>query len=70
MNVDLWVNGQGLPVRMHESTPSTATAQFDVTADYSDYGTTPVTVTAPPAGDTTDLSGMLKGAAGSVGGTS
>ncbi|MDH6145291.1 hypothetical protein P3T35_007346 [Kitasatospora sp. GP30] len=70
MNVDLWVNDQGLPVRMHESTPSTATTQLDMTGDYSDYGTTPVTVTAPPAGDTKDLSDMLKDAAGSVGSTS
>ncbi|GAA5024404.1 hypothetical protein [Kitasatospora paranensis] len=70
MNVDLWVNGQGLPVRVHESTPSTAATQFDVTVDYSDYGTTPVTVTAPPASDTNDLAGMLNGASGSVGGTS
>lgn len=70
MNVDLWVNDQGLPVRMHESTPSTATTQLDVTGDYSDYGTTPVTVTAPPASDTKDLSDMLKDAAGSVDSTS
>ncbi|WP_051966713.1 hypothetical protein [Kitasatospora mediocidica] len=69
MNVDLWVNDQSLPVRMHESTASTATTQLDVTADYSDYGTTPVTVTAPPAGDTKDLSDMLKGATGSIGST-
>jgi hypothetical protein len=61
MNVDLWVNDQSLPVRIHESTPSTAATQFDVTVDYSDYSTTPVTVTAPPAGDTTDLSDKLKG---------
>jgi hypothetical protein len=70
MNVDLWVNDQGLPVRVHESTPATATTQLDVMVDYSDYGTAPVTITAPPASDTTDLSGMLNGAAGSVGGTS
>jgi hypothetical protein len=64
MNLDLWVNDQGLPVRMHEATPPTATAQFDVTADYSDYSTTPVTVTAPAADDTNDLGAMMKGIAG------
>ncbi|MER5640759.1 hypothetical protein ABT095_27895 [Kitasatospora sp. NPDC002227] len=64
MNLDLWVTDKGLPVRIHESTPATATTKFDVTVDYSDYSTTPVTVTAPPANDTNDLGAMLKGMPG------
>ncbi|MCC9307962.1 hypothetical protein LN042_12805 [Kitasatospora sp. RB6PN24] len=66
MDVDLWVNDQSLPVRIHESTPPTATSRLGMTVDYSDYSTTPVTVTAPPAGDTQDLSDELKGAPGSI----
>ncbi|GAA1950747.1 hypothetical protein [Kitasatospora viridis] len=62
MNVDLWVNDQNLPIRIHESTPPTATTQLDLTGDYSDYSTTQVTVTPPPDSDTTDLSTALQGA--------
>jgi hypothetical protein len=70
LNVDLWVNAQNLPVRIHESTPSTGSTQFDVLADYTDYSANPVTITPPPADDTTDLSALLKGAPGAGDGTS
>ncbi|WP_042387023.1 hypothetical protein [Streptacidiphilus melanogenes] len=59
MNVDLWVNGQNLPVRMHEATPASSSVPMDVTIDYTDYGTTPVTVTPPAASDTLDMSSLL-----------
>ncbi|MFD0327785.1 hypothetical protein ACFQZC_04980 [Streptacidiphilus monticola] len=47
MNVDLWVDGQNRPVKIHQSTPATAKVVMDVTIDYSDYSNTPVTVTPP-----------------------
>jgi hypothetical protein len=59
LTLDLWVNDQNLPVKIHESSPASSSVQFDVTVDYSDYGTTPVVVTPPPASDTNDLSGMV-----------
>ncbi|MFE9427534.1 hypothetical protein ACFYNO_31695 [Kitasatospora sp. NPDC006697] len=65
MNVDLWVNDQNLPVRIHETTPPTATTKLDVTVDYTDYSTTPVTITAPAAGDTSDLGSAMQDALGS-----
>ncbi|WP_281278525.1 hypothetical protein [Streptomyces tateyamensis] len=37
-----------------------------MTADCSDYGTAAITVTPPPASDTTDFGDALKGIAGSV----
>ncbi|WP_042420285.1 hypothetical protein [Streptacidiphilus anmyonensis] len=59
MKVDLWVNGQNLPVRMVEATPASSTMSLNATIDYTDYGTTPVTVTPPPAGDTLDMSSLV-----------
>jgi hypothetical protein len=59
MTVDLWVNSQDLPVRMREATPAGSSVPLTATIDYSDYGTTPVTVTPPAASDTLDMSSLL-----------
>jgi len=58
-NVDLWVNAQNLPVRVHE-TAQTSTGPLDVTVDYSDFSTAPLTPALPPASDTVDYSQLLK----------
>jgi hypothetical protein len=68
MNVDLWVNDQNLPVRIREATPASSSVPLTATIDYTDYSTTPVTVTPPPASDTLDMSSMMP--KGAVGGTS
>jgi hypothetical protein len=57
--VDMWIDSRNLPVRVSE-TSSTAQGPIDITIDYSDYGNIPVTITAPPAGDTLDLAALLK----------
>ncbi|MEZ0065513.1 hypothetical protein ABIA32_001509 [Streptacidiphilus sp. MAP12-20] len=62
MSLDLWVDGQNRPVRIHQSTPSTASVSIDATVDYSNYSATPVTITPPPASDTVDFATLMKGA--------
>ena len=57
--VDMWINSHNLPVRVHE-TSSTSQGPVDITVDYSDYGTAPVTITPPPASDTLDYAALLK----------
>jgi hypothetical protein len=59
MNVDLWVNDQNLPVRMQEATPASSSVPLNATIDYTDYGTSPVTVTPPAASDTLDMSSLM-----------
>lgn len=59
VDVDLWVNAENRPVRMHETGRTTA-GRMDVMVDYSDYGT-PLRMQAPPASDTLDMAAMLKG---------
>ncbi|MCQ4084357.1 hypothetical protein NGB36_28190 [Streptomyces sp. RB6PN25] len=59
MNVDLWVNDQNLPVRVQEATAPSSSMQLKVTIDYSDFSTTPVTITPPAASDTMDLPSQL-----------
>jgi len=55
---DLWVDGAGLPVEVKFSEAAKAgTVNGDVV--YSDWGT-PVSVTAPPAGQTVDIAQMIK----------
>ncbi|WP_194911923.1 hypothetical protein [Catenulispora rubra] len=56
---DLWVDGSGLPVeiKFSENTAAGAVAG-DLT--YSDWGSAPVTVTAPPADQTVDIAQLLK----------
>lgn len=60
--VRVWIDKQGRVVRMSETiAPTTGAAAGHTTtvvADYSDFGV-PVQVSAPPAGQTTDLSRLL-----------
>jgi hypothetical protein len=65
MDIDLWVNADNRPVRVHE-TGSTAKGPLDIVVDYSDYGT-PLRVQAPPASDTLDMAAMLKDLGASTG---
>ena len=60
---DVWVDGSGLPVeiKFSEST-SVGTVAGDLT--YSDWGSTPVTVTAPPADQTIDIAQLLRSSQG------
>jgi hypothetical protein len=62
MNLDLWIDGQNRPVRMHQSTPATASVSIDATADYTGYSSAPVTITPPPASDTVDFADLMKAA--------
>ncbi|MFC1400508.1 MULTISPECIES: hypothetical protein [Streptacidiphilus] len=57
--VDMWVNDQSLPVKVHE-TATTSQGTMDITIHYSDFSNTPVTITAPPASDTEDLASLSK----------
>jgi len=57
--VDMWINDQNLPVKVHE-TARTAKGAVDITIHYSDYSNTPVHITVPPASDTTDLGALAK----------
>ncbi|MFJ6214335.1 hypothetical protein ACIQGZ_13525 [Streptomyces sp. NPDC092296] len=57
MAVDLWVNPDNRPVKVHE-TAQGATGPIDIVLTYSDYGT-PVHVQAPPASDTEDYAKVL-----------
>ncbi|MCQ4044267.1 hypothetical protein ACFOSC_29760 [Streptantibioticus rubrisoli] len=57
--IDIWVNGDNLMVKKTEQMHS-AKGEIKQTVYYSDYGTT-VTVTPPPAADTTDASAALSG---------
>lgn len=56
-HVDVWVNGQGLLVKKAERA-STKSGSLTSTAYYSDYGVK-VTVAAPPAGQTMDVTELL-----------
>ena len=57
--VDMWINDQNLPVKVHE-TASTAKGAVDITIRYSDYSNTPVQIALPPTSDTTDLASLTK----------
>ncbi|MHA6760632.1 SCO4651 family lipoprotein [Streptacidiphilus sp. PAMC 29251] len=57
--VDLWVDSRSLPVKVHETATSNQ-GPIDITVEYSDFGTTPVKVTPPPAADTVDFATLLK----------
>ncbi|MFC1409171.1 hypothetical protein ACEZCY_11270 [Streptacidiphilus sp. N1-12] len=59
--VDIWIDSRSLPVKVHE-TASTTQGNVDITVEYSDFGTTPVKITPPPASDTVDFATMLKDA--------
>ncbi|WP_329621734.1 hypothetical protein OG357_15705 [Streptomyces sp. NBC_01255] len=58
-DTELWVNGDGYPVKMVVGMKMPEGA-MNMTAFYSDYGTK-ATVEAPPAKDTVDFMEMLKG---------
>ena len=58
-NVDMWINGQSLPVKVHE-TATIAQGTMDITIHYSDFSNTPVKITVPPAGDTENLASLAK----------
>jgi hypothetical protein len=58
-SVDMWINDQDLPVKFHVAAMTSQGAE-DVTFEYSDYGNTPVAITAPPASDTEDLASLAK----------
>ncbi|MEU4351427.1 hypothetical protein [Streptomyces sp. NPDC023838] len=58
-DTEVWVNADGYPVRMDVGINSPQ-GKVTTSAHYSDYGTK-AQVTAPPAGETTDLLEMLKG---------
>ncbi|QMU79360.1 hypothetical protein GXW83_30255 [Streptacidiphilus sp. PB12-B1b] len=58
-NVSMWVNSQSLPVRIQESGNSSA-GTTSATVDYSDYSSVPLKITVPPAGQTMDLTQLLK----------
>lgn len=60
-DVDIWLNGQALPVRVREHTV-TQKGDLDIDRHFSDYGV-PVSVTVPSAADTFDLASALKKAA-------
>ncbi len=55
---DVWVSGADYPVKMNTWMKSPK-GVITTSADFSDYGTK-VAVEAPPAGDTVDMSEMLK----------
>lgn len=66
---DVWVDGDGLPRRVAMTMSGLAKGQtggsgaaMDMTMDFYDYGTS-VDVSAPPADQTTDLTGAIGGAA-------
>ncbi|MBF9067947.1 LolA-like protein [Streptacidiphilus fuscans] len=61
INVDLWVDGQNRPVRVHQTTSPGAAVGFDIQVDYADFSTSPVTVTPPSASDTVDFAQLVKG---------
>src|SRR5262245_21986134 len=56
ITTEIWVDAQYRPRRVHVI----AGTMSDLTVDYHDYNR-PVTVTAPPAGDTLDMDELLKG---------
>jgi hypothetical protein len=56
--VDMWINADSLPVKVHE-VAGTTQGPMDITIDYSDFGNTPVVVTPPPASDTLDFADLL-----------
>lgn len=58
-DTEVWVNTDGYPVRM-DVNMSSPQGKVVTSTHYSDYGTK-AQVTAPSAGETTDLSEMLKG---------
>jgi hypothetical protein len=68
--VDVWVDAQGRPRRVATTMDITkgaaAGSRTAVTEDVYDYGVA-VSVTAPPAGEVTDVSGLVGAAAGTTG---
>lgn len=58
--VDVWLDKNDLPVKMHETSTVPSLGTMDITGTFSDYSDTPVTVTPPPASDTVDLLQALK----------
>ncbi|MBO8191401.1 hypothetical protein ITI46_06810 [Streptomyces oryzae] len=62
--IDLWIDENDLLVKKHEVAKSTDGATgVDATNYYSDYGT-PVNVTAPPVGETSDAAQLMKSGGG------
>jgi hypothetical protein len=59
ITTEVWIDDQYRPHRAHV----VAGTMSDMTIDYRDYNK-PVSVTAPPAGETIDLDKMLKGLGG------
>ena len=57
--VNMWVNAQSLPVRFQESA-NTSAGPLSATVDYSDYSSTPLRITPPPASDTVDFAQILQ----------
>jgi hypothetical protein len=57
MQIDVWVDSRNLPVEIHE-TGQTSQGRLDTTVDYSDFSTSPLSVTPPPASDTFDMSSL------------
>ncbi|WP_370114846.1 hypothetical protein [Streptacidiphilus sp. MAP12-33] len=58
LHMDVWVDSRNLPVEIHE-TAQTSDGPMATTVDYSDFSTSPLTVTPPPASDTFDMASML-----------
>ena len=65
MAFDLWVDGQQLPRKMMMKTAPGAKTPLAITVVYRDFGQ-PVTISAPPAGEVTDFSQVMKGMNGRV----
>ncbi|MDT9681698.1 hypothetical protein RND61_06370 [Streptomyces sp. TRM76323] len=63
-DTEVWVNGDGYPVRMDVGM-ETPGGQVEVSATYSDYGTK-AAVQAPPAGQTFDFMEMMEKLAGAL----
>ena len=60
MAFDVWVDGQQLPRKMMLKTAPGAKTPLAITVTYRDFGQ-PVSISAPPAGEVTDLSQVMKG---------
>jgi len=57
--VDLWLDANDLPVKLHE-TAQTGKGPLDITIHYSALSDSPVQVTVPPADQTADFAQMLQ----------
>ena len=66
MQFDLWVDGQQLPRKLAMKSQQGSDGTMNLTMSYRDFGK-PVQVEAPPAGEVTDFSQMLKGLGGGGG---